>query len=815
MKNYKKTLLATMVMATMPLLAATSSTPIKVTTFADEDNENMNACSLREALVTAETRKSYGGCIVTDTLSTTQKVIQLEAGVYNLKRELTPNVNVSILGANPVNWQEKNVLTNDIVNQYPAQTALKTTIKAENSRIFNTTLGAKNLSLNSLILSGGNTAERGGAIYAGANLLLQNAQILGSKAKEGGAIFLAGPSASLTLTNSLIQGNQAEIGSVLSMSCKNDLGYSKREINITANSLIGNGSDGSRSMLEFCGEPDVTMSANTIAKNSANMAIGNLIKFSGDTRAGTESNIDSSILSNLSSLILTSNTIVENQSFTTFLYDKIGTKRLNFNILAYNGDNNSYACRYLLGDAEKQEKVKLTIQNNAISRTGSNKCDLPEESLKENTTNIDVGGVSFSTLLGPLQAPSAYTVFLPIYYPKDNRTKTDLVDIDKTGCTSTDQRGLARITDGTLYYDPDARNSCDIGSIELMKFTAGDIEDLTNTSLSKLISGYQAQYDFFNDLVKNPNDPDFLTYYQSRLAQYKRLLDGTKGNLKYRAIYVDLSNYKLPLPEEIEQADGSHILKFFNQDDYIIKVEALGTGQISDSVENIQQDEGLVCNWNSDLQQILIYRKDDEITQAGDKNFCKYTITSKVNSNVTSSGLLKAAFANIAPVAADTSLTFKYKEKQKLSLNLLNFANDNGDMGEGGAGPEKNPNKSQFWKNEEGVELPIRLTNVPTKDLSITADRKGACPAPDEKETCYGGNIYVQEVNAFNPFNFSFNYQVYDADGISSNSATVRTISTATTTDDTRSASSGGGSMSFYAVFGLLGLLAYRRFKNK
>ncbi|USA47659.1 CSLREA domain-containing protein [Acinetobacter sp. C26M] len=811
MKNYKKTLLATMVLATMPLMAAgTSGTPIKVTTFADEDNENMNACSLREALITAETRKSYGGCSVTDTLSTSKKVIQLEAGVYTLKKELTPNVDVAILGASPLDWQEKSVLTNDVVMQYPAQTALKTTIKAENSRIFNTTFGAKELSLNSLILSGGNTADRGGAIYAGANLLLQNTQILNSKAKEGGAIFLAGPSASLTLTNSLIQGNQAEIGSVLSMSCKNDLSYSKREINITANSFIGNGADSSRSMLEFCGEPNVTMSANTIAKNSANIAFGNLIKFSGDTRAGTEPNIDSSVLSKLSSLTLTSNTIVENQSFTTVLYDKLGTKKLYFNVLAYNGDNNTYACRYLLGAAEKQEKVNLTIQNNAISRTGSNKCDLPEESLKDNTTNIDVGGVSFGTLLGPLQTPSAYTVFLPIYYPKNNHTKTDLVDIDKPGCTPTDQRGLARITEGTLFFDPDARNSCDIGAIELMKFTAGDIQDLRNTSLKKLISEYQAQYDFYDDLVKNPNDPDLVTYYKSRVAQYKRLLEGTKANFKYRAIYLDLST--IPLPEEIEQADGSHKLKFFNQDDYNIKVEALGTGLISDSVMHIQPDEGLVCNWNSNLQQVIIYRKDDKITQAGDQSFCKYTLTSKLDSNVTSSGLLSATFVNIAPVATDTSITFKYREKQRLSLNLLSFANDAGDTGEGGSGPEKNPNKPQFWKNKDGVELPIRLTNVP-RDLTISADRQGACPEPNEKETCYGGNIYVQELNAFNPFNFDFKYQVYDADAESSNVATVRTINTATTTDDTRPAG-GGGSLGFYSIFGLLGLLAYRRFKK-
>ena len=108
------------------------------------------------------------------------------------------------------------------------------------------------------------------------------------------------------------------------------------------------------------------------------------------------------------------------------------------------------------------------------------------------------------------------------------------------------------------------------------------------------------------------------------------------------------------------------------------------------------------------------------------------------------------------------------------------------------------------------------MSNVPTKNLIVTADRKGKCPAPDQKETCYGGNIYIQEVNTFNPFNYSFNYQVYDNDETPklSNLATVKVISTATTSDDTRPAKSGGGSMGIFSALSLLGLLAYRRYKK-
>ncbi|MEB3790169.1 CSLREA domain-containing protein [Acinetobacter sp. IK40] len=836
MKNYKKALLATMVMAAMPLLAATNGTAIKVTTFVDEDGENLNACSLREALKTAETRVSYGGCPVTDKLSSTTKVIQLEKGVYTLKKELSPNVSVSILGASPEDWEEKSVLLNDVVNQYPAQIPLQTTIKAENSRIFNTSIGTKNLSLTNLILTGGHSSDFGGAIYAGADVVLQSSQILDSQAKEGGAIFMAGPSSTLTISKSVIQGNQAEKGSVLSMGCMSDAKYIKNTIKLTANSFINNGSENSNSMFEFCGEVNTELNTNTIAKNSTNTTTGNLIKFTGDTKVGSEVNNRPSILSDISTLTLVSNTIVENKAFTTLLYDKLGYKTLGYNVIAYNGGSNSYACRYLFGNAVNEEKVKFAIGYNALALKEetsnspvNNVCDVPKESLKDNKTNLNVSNISFSTLLD-YQAASAHTAFMPMYYPRPNETeikvevdgktttkKIGLLDIEGTGCSPTDQRGLARIADGTLYYDPDARNRCDIGSVELMRFTAGDLEDLTNSSISNAMTNYQTQLDFFNELVKNPNNPDFLTYYKFRVDKYQKLLKYTKENFHYRAIYIDLRNYQLPLPQDVKQADGSYKLQFFDPELYTVTTESLGKGQINETVTDIDASdkENLVCRWDNNLQQIIFYRKDDSITQAGDKIFCKYTVTSKANPSIHSSGLIRAAFANIAPVASDTSITFKYKQKQKLSLNLLNFANDYGDTGEGGPGPEQNPNKSQFWKNQEGVELPIRLSNVPSKDLSITADRQGPCPEPDQKETCYGGNIYVQEVNAFNPFNFSFNYQVYDADGMSSNAATVRTINTATTTDDTRTASGGGGGgFGFYSLLGLFGLLTYRRLKK-
>lgn len=810
MKNYKKAFLALAVIAAMPLFADTTTGRIDVTTFDDEDGENTNACSLREAIKTAELRKSYGGCTVIDTRETTQKSIQLKAGMYTLNKELVPNANIAIFGADPVDWQKKSVLTND----YPAQLDLQTRINAQGkSRIFNTTIYKQPLTINNVILENGVTTGQGGAIYAGADIALQNSQILSSQATNGGAIYLASPNITLSVNHSLLKGNNATQGSVLSMGCFSDTVYAPRTITLTSNSIVNNGNTASTSTFEFCGKPTATLLVNTIAKNIANSTSGSIIKFTGDTNNPANT---SSILSSSSSLVLLNNTIVENNANSTFLYDKLGAKKLSFNILAYN--TGSYACKYLLGAAAEQKSVSLTLDFNALDWTSATaKCDIPKESLPDGHTNIDISTQSFSNLLSPLvESATTYTGFLPIYYPKNISSSTDLIDVDqdsKGSCATIDQRGLNRLADITSYYQPESRNSCDIGSVELMKLTSGDLEDVSNISLTTLIDTYQQNYDLFDNYIKDPKTPsNFITYYNVRLAEFKNLLDTTKANLKYRAIYLDLKNYDLPLPNE----DSNHVLKFFNTTDYRITTESLGIGSLDDKLDQSEIDalsdkENVFCEWNNALQQIVFYRKDDTVTQAGTHAYCKYTITTADN-KLSSSGLIKARFNNIEPVSGDGTITFKYLANETIPLNLLKYANDDGD---GPINTLLKP-KSQFWVNEDGMELPIYLPSKTSKDgifKVVKADREGPCPGQDKDNICYGGNIYIQANNVFNTFNDSLSYNVYDADGkISPKAGTINLVSTATTTDDTRGG--GGGSFGILSLASLLGLVAYRRYRK-
>lgn len=509
MKNYKKGLLTVMVLSAMSLMAAEDKT-IYVNTFDDIDDQGSSKCSLRMAMKAAELNRSYGGCGAGNTAASAIDYIQLEEGSYKLNSELVPASSISLMGKIPQDYSKIDVITND----YPAKTILKTIIDGQGkSRLINTSGTKASITVSNVQLQNGKSDSRGGALYLGAATTLTGVSILNSSANQGAAIYLEGNNSSLTLTSGIYQGNKTvkknqndvdNIGDVLAMSCLDNLSYNKRTLAFTNNSFIQNGSSDSKSTLEFCGEPTTTLTANTIAQNTVNADNGSIIKFTGDSRVNTDVNK----LSTASTLQMVSNTIVENNAFSTFLYDKIGIKVLSFNILAFNSNR---SCRYLLGEAKDQKDTGVGLVYNAVSLAAGSQsqCDVASEVLPEKQTNIDMSNSSMSSVLSSLQTPSEYTSFLPLYFPKDNSSDTDLVDVNTDGCSTQDQRGINRITDGTLILNPAGRNSCDLGSTEIMRLTAGDINGIVNSSLVTLLDGYQTQLDFFKAQVANTStNPD-------------------------------------------------------------------------------------------------------------------------------------------------------------------------------------------------------------------------------------------------------------------------------------------------------------------
>lgn len=807
MKNYKKALLALSIVATLPLMAATEDDTIYVTTFADEDGENNNACSLREAITTAADNRPYGGCKVGQTSPDVTDRIQLEAGVYVLESSLTPSSLVNILGASPTDWGDKDIITGD----YPKRLPMQTTIQGDDSfTLFDTTIGKSSLTLQSVRLENGR-ATRGGTIKAGSAVSLIQVEIKNSSADEGGAIYLSGKNTNLDVTNSVFEDNVATRGAVVAMSCLDSLTFTSRTISIKGSSIVNNGSASTQSVIEACGDPDLSLTINTIAENNASTTNGSIIKFTGDSFAAEGGNTK---LSTNSKLTMLSNTIVDNTAYSTYLYDAFGSKTLGYNILAF---NNGQSCRYLVGALPDEQRLGFNTHRNGImqSATSSSYCQLPYEVLDDETSK-DLSNVSQSTVMSDLQPAGEPTAYLPMYFLRDYDANP-LVNVDEknSACEQTDQRGLDRLAQNILILDNEdeaSSNTCDIGSTELTRLSANDLVS-TNVSQVNALDGFERELEFFEDLIADEEtEQRFIEYYEQRRDFFEKRIRDYTESLRYRQAYFDI--FATSIPAEITE-NGQRQIKHFDEGLYNVKAESLGLLNedvfARNSIENLPavgSDANLKCVWNSDLQAVLMYRTDftsNSTPQAGDYNYCRYTISLKSDPSIRSVGLLQATFTNIAPIANNDAYTLKWGTEQRVKVNLLENDSDDGDGTSDQVGFPTG--KKSFWVDDEtNISAPIKFGDIDSS-LVIDAEHRVLCP-DDSREWCYGGDIYIKPKNSFNKFNYTLEYQVFDDDSTISNTAEIELTSTATTSDDTRG---GGGSLGVFAVLGLAGLALWRR----
>ncbi|MEJ2897801.1 CSLREA domain-containing protein [Acinetobacter sp. NS-4] len=803
MKNYKKGLLCIMVLSAMPLIAAENKT-IYVNTFDDEDNINSDKCSLREAVQAASLNKAYGGCSAGNTLNGQKDIIQLEAGEYKLEKEISPTSQIIIQGKSPADWGKKSPLTND----YPLMGKLVSKISGQNkTRLFNTLGSESTLTLLDVELTKGYSKGDGGALYVAGPLFMDNSAITASKSeKSGGAVYFVAQNSekSLSLNHTLVEGNNAITGSVLAMDCTANLIKTKAKISITNSSIVKNGNlNNSSSTLDFCGYVVANLSANTIAKNIASSSNSSIIN-----------NVDSTghPLSLLSSLILNSNTIVENTANNILYYDENGNKNLNFNVLAYNVGE---SCSYTSAKNIALNNIDMTAVNNAVELNGVSKCTLPDPASNNGSTrnianNIDVSNISMTSILSSYQEGSDYNLYLPLYYPKDNKTNTDLVDVLATGCSEVDQRAIERVTSSTLVFNPTLTNSCDIGSVEMMHLTAADIGDLINSSAVKTIDDLQKDIDWIKALMNNKDrDPDYSIMDKDNLKKAEDLLKYTKQYQEYRTIYVD--PFKLALPDEVEVTGaGARQLKALNSDNYEITAEAQGVGDLNGSqsgidLSSIKVDTNLKCEWKPDLKRIIMYRLDGKETVASKAEYCKYTILNKAT-GISSSGILQARFTNIAPIANDDTYSISPSSNLEITVNPLENDSDDGD----GSTTHLSTAKKSFYSDKEIGEIPIHIEKLPA-GLTLTAERQGPCPGSHAGEICYGGKLHFAVKNNLSRFDYPVTYKIYDAEELGSNTATIFLMNTAENTNT----SSGGGSFGIYGIFVLASLGLYRRYRMK
>jgi len=810
MHTYKKGLLCVMVLSAMSLMAAEDRT-IYVTTFVDEDGENANACSLREAIITAKKNAAYGGCTPGNTVFGQTDYIQLEAGTYKLNSELAPDSRVIIRGASRENYKEKNKLT----HTYPALEGIKTMISGEGrTRIFNTSKTEMSFTLNDIQLENGYAGTqagqngRGGAVLIGGDFIFNNGAIVNSKAEiAGGAIYniALNSEKKISINGSLIQGNTAAKGSVIAMDCYGNMDDTKPVVYFERNSIINNGSGGSLSSLDFCGLARVDFLTNTIARNKASIANGSILRMVTDGL---------NRLSPFSTFNIKSNTIVENDAYSTLLYDENGSKYVDFNILAFNQGGKS--CRYYSDTGVPKENIMFILAKNALNLgTGTDQCMLPKSSLDatvENSKNIDVSTTSFSTLLSKLIPASPYNTFLPLYYPRNNQTATDLVDVKSSGCSDYDQRLLARADDAILQLNPDLQSSCDIGSVEQMSLAAVDISDLRNSSLVTLLDYYQKNIDELKEIIADSNtNKEDVNDFKEELVGYEDLYKYTKQYQKYRAIYFDPFALAIAAEERVpESANEEYRIKVLDTKHYDVIAEPFGIGVLNikdgQPVLNGSMDD-LKCEWKADLKRIMIYRTSGALLENGDNAYCKYTIKEKGGKSQQSSGILKASFSNIAPIATDDE--YVLDASQNLSVNVNPLENDSDD-GDGPISTITKP-KAIYHKNDAGQDIPIRFAALPA-GLIMKAEHEGPCPEAYIRDKCYGGKIQFTVKNSFSQFDYPIKYAIFDADGGISNEATLSLKNTA---KDTNSSSGGGGSFGIYGLLALAGLGLYRRYRMK
>lgn len=817
MKNYKKGLLALSILALLPVTAVNAATDerIRVTTFADENGENPAACSLREAITAAEYNQPFGGCSAGKVHPSITDTILLQKGEYVLTRSLTPASQINIQGGEMVDWSIKDAVT----GEYPARLQATTSIKGNGTfSLFDTSTGKSSITLNNLsLLNGG--GRKGGAILAGGSVYLNQVAIKNSTATEiGGAIYLAGVGSSIQINDSILENNQAIRGAVLAMSCIDNLTFTQRDIEINRSSILKNGTANTQQIIELCGNPTANLMNNTITQNTANVQTGSILKYTADSRPNTN---EHSILSSISTFALQNNTVINNTAHTTFLYDSIGLKTLTYNILAY---NQGQSCRHLLGPLTDKAKVNIAFGYNAVNKvkTSVDYCDLPypDEKDTDNTdTTIDLSKVAQSNILMPLQVSSKFSSYMPVYFLKQV-ADNPIVDVAKAvTCAEFDQRNKVRVSETELILQEKAE-TCDIGALEQTKLRASDLQS-PNISQLTLLNGFEAERDFFKNLIDDPNvNPEHLGYYKIRYQEFLDNLEKYPKTFRYRQVYYDI--FKISQPQELMSAEGTSEVQHFDQNLYEVKTEALGVGPdvfVTKVPGDLPKtpDPNFKCEWNADLKRVLLYRTDGQMNQAGDFAYCKYTISLKSDPKIKSDGILQATFTNIVPVAEDDRYELKWGTEQRVRLDLLANDHDNGD-GKMDAPFYPQGKKPFFVDAGSGISIPIKIGKI---DSNLVFEAEYAGPCPDESgDICYGGEMYIKPKNSFNKFNYSFTYQVFDADGGMSNEATVRLISTATTTDDTRgdktdpiikSGKGGGGSAGLFTLFGLAGLAFWRR----
>lgn len=437
------------------LLANAATTAIKVTTADDENGENPAACSLREAVIAANTRQEFGGCPAGSIVG--ENVIQLEGKDYVLSDslpEITPKVGLVIAGATTWRRNEVNPLTGFKPNRVRPGTLVPeeegssvmvmvgASIKAgTGKRVFNTTGSSSALTLRDirLIGSGTDVSGKGGLIYSSGSVNFDNVHMQGGRsAQDGGAIFLASGGASFSASESTFEGNRSGArGGLIAMNCEQDLSLlAQHDVAFSQSLVKDNFSASGAAVVHACGNTTVSVTASTLSGNesAAGSAAITYEQTSTQTRGYGAVSLDYV-------------TAVNQVGGPVVRTTGIASLTVNASILAWNVAGN---CAF---GATLPSTRSSTY--NALDDTSCNP-------IASGTTNNQTITNNIGDELAPLGPHEGLTdVYLPL--------TSSLFVVDKglpmENCAGTDQRGVAR----------NSGAACDIGAAERLRVTAAPI----------------------------------------------------------------------------------------------------------------------------------------------------------------------------------------------------------------------------------------------------------------------------------------------------------------------------------------------------
>ena len=427
LKNFKRCCLAFAVSQaiSMPVEAAL----ITVTSNADTSGANSSSCTLRDAILSANTNSAVSGSSCT--AGAGDDIIEFSNSLANQRitlslgelPEITSGISINGLGQN------------------------ETLIDANNrSRIFTISLGGS-LTVHELTLTNG-SSDLGGAIRASnGSLTINNSKLNNNYASNSGGAIDTSTGASVTITNSIISNNSAgsaggglTVFNTMSVSVNNSIVegnssnfngggifvQSRASLALTNSTVTNNSSDGSGGGLHSSAEGIISVESTTISNNTAG-SVGGGTHSTGSKAGGNGIVLRNSILSGNTAAneghessgdVGIYNSLVGNETLTFVQAIDGATLDTNDNIIATSDGNRPTAIQNIilpLGDNGGPTSTHALPEfSPAINAANNSNCpSIDQRSEPRNDGFCDIGAFEAFGLAGDPRATDNLNPIIP------------------------------------------------------------------------------------------------------------------------------------------------------------------------------------------------------------------------------------------------------------------------------------------------------------------------------------------------------------------------------------------------------------------